>query len=45
MRDSGIRAEIPGIFEVVSVELLTPITDPRIERHRKNWITLRSLII
>lgn len=46
MRDSGLRAEaIPDIFEVLKVEILTPVTDSRLKRHMENWIQLRSLLI
>jgi hypothetical protein len=46
MRESGIRAEVIGsIFDVVSVELLTPITDPRLDELKQQAVELRSLII
>ena len=46
MRESGIRAEIIGsIFDVVSVELLTPITDPRLDELKRQAVELRLLLI
>ncbi len=46
MRESGNRAEIIGsIFEVVSVELLTPVTDPRLDELKRQSVELRSLLV
>jgi hypothetical protein len=45
MRESGLREEaIPEIFDVVRVELLTPINDHRLGGLMENWVTLRSLL-
>lgn len=45
MRESGIRDEVIGpIFEVVSLELLTPITDPRLDELKRQAVELRSLL-
>jgi hypothetical protein len=44
MRESGIRERVMGTLELVTVELLDPITDPRLERLRANATQLRSLL-
>ena len=45
MRYSGLRAEaIPDIFEILRVEILTQVTDPRLMGYMENWIQLRSLL-
>lgn len=45
MGDSGLRAEVIGpILEVVSLEMLDPTSDPRLEALRANAIQLRSLL-
>jgi hypothetical protein len=45
MRETGIRAEVMGpTLELISVELLDPISDPRLDNLRANSTQLRSLL-
>jgi hypothetical protein len=45
MGESGLREEILGpILDVVSLEMLDPTSDPRLETLRTNSVQLRSLL-
>ena len=45
MRESGIREQVMGpTLEPLTVELLDPITDPRLKALRSNSMQLRSLL-
>jgi hypothetical protein len=45
MRESGIRAQVMGpTLEPITIDLLDPITDPRLEALRANSTQLRSLL-
>jgi hypothetical protein len=45
MRESGLRDQIMGpVLEPISVELLDPITDPRLDDLRAHSTQLRSLL-
>jgi hypothetical protein len=45
MRESGIRAQVMGpALEPISIELLDPVTDPRLDELRAHSTELRSLL-